>query len=60
MTGLMPMAEDANVTAITTAISGMVSTVTSAITSVLPVVVPICGIIVAASLCVKLFKRFAK
>ena len=60
MTGLMPMADDANVTSISTAISGMVSTVTSVITSCLPIVLPIAGIIVAASIGVKLFKKFAK
>lgn len=50
----------ADTTDIVSAISDMVSTVTSVITSCLPVVLPIAGIIVAASIGVKLFKKFAK
>ena len=57
---LMLLADDANVTAVTTAISGMVSTVTSVITSVLPVVLPVGGIIIAAGVGYRLFKKFAK
>lgn len=60
MNGLMSLAEDANVTAINTAISGMADTVKSVITASLPVVLPICGIIVAAGIGVKIFKKFAK
>lgn len=54
------MADDPNVTAINTAISSMVDTVKSVITASLPVVLPICGIIVAAGIGVKVFKKFAK
>ncbi len=57
---LLAEGADANVTAITTAISGMVTTVTSVITSVLPVVLPVGGIILAAFVGFKLFKKFAK
>ena len=60
MNGLMLMADDPNVTAINTAISSMVDTVKSVITASLPVVLPICGIIVAAGIGVKVFKKFAK
>lgn len=60
MPGLMLMAEDANVTAINTAISGMIDTVKSVITASLPVAMGVCAIIVAASVGVKVFKKFAK
>lgn len=60
MNGLMLLADDTNTSSITTAITGMVGTVTSVITSCLPIVLPIAGIIVAASIGVKLFKKFAK
>lgn len=60
MPGLMLMSEDANVTAINTAISGMIDTVKSVITASLPVAMGVCAIIVAASVGVKVFKKFAK
>ena len=60
MPGLMLMSEDANVTAINTAISGMIDTVKSVITASLPVAMGVCAIIVAASVGVKVFRKFAK
>lgn len=60
MSALIPLADDANVTAINTAITGMVGTVKDVISAAIPVVLPICAIIVAAGIGVKIFKKFAK
>lgn len=49
-----------DVSAITSAVSSMTETVMSVVTASLPIVLPVAGLILAATVGVRLFKRFAK
>lgn len=52
--------ETVDISAITSAISSMTSTVTSVVTAALPIVLPVSALILAATVGVRLFKKFAK
>lgn len=57
----MLLAEGAvDVSAITSAVTSMTETVMSVVTASLPIVLPVAGLILAATVGVRLFKRFAK
>ncbi len=61
MNPIMALAEGSTVTtSVTTAITSMVSDVEGAITSVIPIVFPVAGIILIATVTLRLFKKFAK
>ena len=57
---MLLVGETVDISAITSAISSMTETVMSVVTAALPIVLPVAGLILAATVGVRLFKKFAR